>query len=94
MKNTNNAIAIKENPSKEFNSKFPISISLCLGKFMDGLHVDLNVIKEGKDKGSSATVSLNGEPIAFYDMDWTERIHPEDGLFDAHAEILNQILSE
>ena len=74
MKKIKNTIVIKENPSKEFNSKSPISISLCFGKSMNGLHVDLIVIKEGKDKGSSATISLNGEPIAFYDMDWAERI--------------------
>jgi len=75
---------------KIFGDKSPIRISLCLGEFINGLHVDLIVIKEGKYRGSFATLILNDEPIAFYDMNWSELVHPEDGLLDVHAEILKQ----
>jgi hypothetical protein len=44
---------------KIFGDKSPIRISLCLGEFINGLHVDLIVIKEGKYRGSFATLILN-----------------------------------
>ena len=90
MKNKKSLVAKGKVP-KSFGNKSPIRISLCMGKIIDGLHADFIVIKEGKDRGSLITLSLNGDPIAFFDMAWSERIHPEDDLLDVRAKLLSQI---
>src|ERR1035437_8233188 len=77
-----------ESEPKYQSGTSPICISLCLEEFIKGLHVDFIVTKEGEEQGSFITLSLNDEPIAFYKMGWSERIHPEDALLDINAKLL------
>lgn len=73
---------------KSFNGKSSVFISLCLNEFIEGL--DLNLIVEGKGKNrlSFATLSLFGEPIACSDMEWDQRVIPEDGGLEIFAEVI------
>lgn len=54
------------------NNKIPVYFSLCLGKAMDGLHMDFIVSREGKKYGSSMMLSLNDKPIATYGLSWAK----------------------
>lgn len=87
MKNKKSVVK-KEKLSKKFGSESPIAISLCLGKIIKGLHLDFVVIKEGEDRGSFLVLALNNKPIAFYDMEWSDHVLPEDGKLCMHAELL------
>lgn len=76
------------------SEKSEVRISLCLEDFMDGLHAEFTVTEHEGDKISFLTLSINGEPIAFYDMEWMENLHNEEERFDVEVKIIRKIENE
>lgn len=86
-KSSTKLVSKKESLSKSFNGKSPVFISLGLNEFIEGLEVNLIVERNDKEHLSFVTLSLYGEPIACADMEWEQKINPEDGGLDVFAEI-------
>ncbi len=85
--NTKSSAVSKENINKvvEYTKDSPLHMSICLGRIIPGLHVDIGVVKKGKDKTSYIVPRMNGEELTYFDLDWREYVNPEDGCWIVRA---------
>ena len=62
IKSSTNKIA------ESIENKYPMHISVCLEEYIDSLHANFIVTKDGDKRGSSVLLTFHGHPIAAYDL--------------------------